>query len=73
MKHQRLAGNWILEWQQDRPSIIWVISNHRLCPRRSQSAIQYDDGTFGWDYLPDKNVEFSVKKFMVDIKKVVAV
>jgi hypothetical protein len=71
MKYERIVGNWVLEWQTDRPSIVWVISNHRHYPRRSQSVIQYGDGTLGWDYLPDRNLEIAVTKFFRDIKTAV--
>lgn len=73
MKHERIAGNWVLEWQDYRPNTIWVVSNHKYHPRRSQSAIQYDDGSFGWDYTPDKNVELAVTKFMREIRDVAGV
>jgi hypothetical protein len=72
MKHESIAGNWVLEWDSIRPSTVWVISNHKHYPRRSQSAIQYDDGTFGWDYLPDRNVVVAVTKFMRKVKETVS-
>ena len=67
LKQTRTVGNWILEWEPHRPSTVWVVSNHRCRWRRSQSAIQYDDGSWGWDYTPDEGVRKAVAAFMRDI------
>ena len=67
MKQTRIAGNWILEWESWRHNSIWVVSNHRCQWRTSQSAIRYNDGTWGWDYTPDKGVRQAVHVFMRSI------
>jgi hypothetical protein len=64
MKQTKKVGNWILEWESHRPNTVWVISNHRCQWRTSQSAIRYDDGSWGWDYTPDKGVRKAVATFM---------
>ena len=73
IEYKRIAGNWVLEWSPERPHTIFIHSNHEFRIRRSQSAIQYHDGTFGYDHTPDKNLEKSVAKFMRDIRAGVAV
>jgi hypothetical protein len=67
MKQTKKVGNWILEWESWRHNSVWVISNHRCQWRTSQSAIRYNDGTWGWDYTPDKGVREAVHIFMRSI------
>lgn len=51
MKTKRI-GNWILEWQPERPSLVWAIPQYTKTLTRGDSGIMYDDGTMAWDY-PD--------------------
>lgn len=52
MVRLKKVGGWLLEWNTDRPSIVWAIPEYLKTIKRSDSGILYNNGAIAWDW-PD--------------------
>ena len=46
----RRVGGWLLEWDSTRPNSCWVIPEYLQGHRLTEHAVQYPNGSIGWDY-----------------------